>query len=697
MPSLQPAIWKEAPFIRLIIPLISGITSAWYLHIGMVFIWNIFFFVIAMFLSLELHGIFIQFKYNRVKGILLNIILFCLGWILAWYDHHPNRVEWANHFYKKGDIVIARLEEPLTERPKSLKAQASVLYLIRNHNCIKTEINIFLYIQKDSLINSLPYGTIIIFEKAIQPIKNIGNPETFDYRRYCDFQHIYGQVYLQKKEFIVSSERKENPFKKYLLLTQQKIISILQTYIKGKKESGLAEALLIGYKDDLDKNLIQSYTHTGVVHIIAISGLHLALIYELLQFFLKIVGRKRIGKWLKPIILISSLWIFSFLTGASPSVLRSAVMFSFIIIGNSFSKSSSIYNSLAASAFLLLCYNPFWLWDIGFQLSYTAVLSIVIFMRPVYNWFFIRNKLLDLIWKSASVTLAAQILTTPVSIYHFHQFPNYFLFSNLLAVPLSSIVLLGELFVCCIAFIPTFVKIAGAIVSWLITLLNSFIEHMEKMPYSMWEHLYINLYQLIFMYIVIIGISLWLLEKNKFNLSAGLIALMCFVSIRTFSFWSAQKQNMLIVYNVPQHKAIDLFEARKYQFIADSAIANNDTLQNLYIQPARMKYRVSFAHRIDYAEINNKIFRVGTKKIMIIDQPTTFIPIHKKIFIDIIIISQNPILNISNLTKVFDCRQLVFDASNTRKKIIGWKKECEQCGISFYIVADKGAFITNGD
>src|SRR5262249_36907228 len=148
------------------------------------------------------------------------------------------------------------------------------------------------------------------------------------------------------------------------------------------------------------------------------------------------------------------LWLFSLLAGAQASVLRSAVMFTCIVLGKNFSRSSSIYNTLAVSAFILLCYDPFWLWDVGFQLSYAAVLSIVIFVKPIYNWFYIRNKILDFIWKLNAVSIAAQLLTTPLSLYHFHQFPNYFLLSNFAVVPLSSIVVLGEIFLCSTLFFP---------------------------------------------------------------------------------------------------------------------------------------------------------------------------------------------------------------------------------------------------
>jgi competence protein ComEC len=165
-----------------------------------------------------------------------------------------------------------------------------------------------------------------------------------------------------------------------LFNTKTYILKTLRTYIKGEQETSVAEALLIGYRDDLDRDLVQAYSNTGVVHVIAISGLHLGLIYWLLLFLLKPLDKTKQLKWLKPVIAISLLWIFSLLTGAGASVIRAAIMFTAIGFGGLLGKKGNIYNSMAASAFVMLCYNPFLLWDVGFQLSYAAVLSIVLFL-----------------------------------------------------------------------------------------------------------------------------------------------------------------------------------------------------------------------------------------------------------------------------------------------------------------------------
>ena len=300
----------------------------------------------------------------------------------------------------------------------------------------------------------MEYGSQLVFSRPLQEIKNGGNPGSFDYKTYCLFQGITHQVYLTKDDFVVLPTTETNAFALFIEQSRKWVVATIRNYIPGEKEQGLAEALLIGYKDDLDKNLVQAYSNTGVVHIIAISGLHLGLIYWLLLGLTKpLKGNKKLI-WLRLVLIIGSLWLFTILAGAQPSVLRSAIMFSIIALGEVLLRRTNIFNTLAFSALILLCLNPFWLWDVGFQLSYSAVLSIVLFFQPVYNWYCPQNKALDFLWKMTSVTIAAQILTLPISIYHFHQMPLLFLFTNFIAVPLSSLILIGEIMLCALFFIP---------------------------------------------------------------------------------------------------------------------------------------------------------------------------------------------------------------------------------------------------
>ncbi|HVM86560.1 MAG TPA: ComEC/Rec2 family competence protein [Puia sp.] len=697
MPFKPVPIWKEAPFLRLIIPFMLGITAQWYLqppiNVSIITFWSF----AILYTLFQFSKNFILFRLYWLNGIFMNTFLLLLGSSLTYYtdlSHHPDHI---TRYYKTGDVVMATLLEPLSEKEKIFKALASVDYVESNDSLHPVKSSILLYFKKDSSLLQLSYGSQIAFNKPLQGIKNSGNPGAFDYERYCAFQGIYYQAFLKPDEFEIMKEKNENAITKFLFIAQEKTVSIFQKYIPGNKEKGFAEALLIGYKDDLDKNLVQSYTNTGVVHIIAISGMQLALIYGLLVVIFKPFSKFRFIKFLRPVTIISILWLFSLMSGASASVLRAAVMLTCIVIGESFSKKTSIYNNLAASAFLLLCYNPFWLWDVGFQLSYSAVLSIVIFMKPIYNLIYIQNKILDFAWQLTAVTLSAQILTTPISIFHFHQFPNYFLFTNLIAVPLSSIILFGELFLCAVSFIPVVAKSLGFSLYKLIWLLNSFIERTETLPVSLWDNLQITFLQLIAIYAFIISISHWLMMKKKKYLPTGLIALLAFTGLRSYSFWQASTQKKMIVYNVPQHQAIDFISGRNYFFKGDSILEEDGFLRSFHLKPSRTMHRISETDSLNDLDHGYHIFQFGNKRILILDQDILFAASQSKMKADVIIISKNPSLKISNLADAFDCKRWVFDASNSNYKVAKWKKECEQLGLFCYDVVDKGAFVMNAD
>ncbi len=565
--------WKKAPFVRLLISLMIGIIIQWYWQFPPLVWYSIFTGAILIAIIFFYLPLFKRYRMGFLNGGAILLPFIAIGALLI--EHHDIRhsENWVGHYLTESNTLLVTLEEPLVEKNKSFKADGSAGYLIENEKTIVVKGKIIIYFKKDSLLPALEYGSQIIFKKPLQEIKNSGNPGGFDYKRYSLFHGVTHQVYLKPEEFIVLPETNKSWLPKFLNTIREKVLTILRNNIKGDKETGLAEALLIGYKDDLDKTLVQSYTNTGVVHIIAISGLHLGLIYWLLLQLLKPMQRRKYTNWLRPLLIICGLWLFSLLAGAQPSILRSAVMFTCIVAGENLTKRTSIYNNLALSAFLLLCYNPYWLWDVGFQLSYSAVLSIVIFMQPIYNLFYIKNKLLDFFWKLNAVTIAAQILTLPISIYHFHQFPTHFLLTNFVAVPLSSLILLGEIFLCLISFIPAVALFVGKILSWLIWIMNSYIEKIEALPFSLWDGLQIDTIQVILLFIFIAGISYWMLEKTKNGLKIGLSALLSFFILRSFSFWEKSKQQKIIVYNVPQHQAIDFINGRHFFFAGDTGFA----------------------------------------------------------------------------------------------------------------------------
>jgi len=686
--------WIKAPFIRLLIPLIVGIVLQCQIQLQVQTLWIAFIIAAVLLFLFFFVSFFEKYKFSTVNGFAIALLFISLGSLLTWNKdirHHSN---WFGKNYKNEDALIVTLIEKLVEKDKSYKANVSVDFIFLKDSVTKTKGTLIVYFKKDNLASTLHYGSQLIINKSIQEIKNSGNPGGFDYKRYSLFQGITHQVYLKENEFKILPGKHKNRFTEFIITIREEVLQILRDNIKGEKELGLAEALLIGYKDDLDKTLVQSYSNTGVVHVIAISGLHLGLIYWLLfQLFLPLQRKKKL-KWLRPILIIAGLWLFSLLAGAQPSVLRSAVMFTCIALGEAFARKASIYNTLAFSAFLLLCINPYWLWDVGFQLSYMAVLSIVIFMRPIYNWFYIKNKALDFIWKLTAVSLAAQILTAPVSIYHFHQFPFSFLFTNFLAVPLSSLIILGEILLCVVSFIPFIAVLVGKILIWLIWIMNTYVERIEKLPYLLWDGLQINIVQAICLLAAAASLGYWLMEKNKTGFKIGLVGLFVFFSLRSIYFIKANSQQKIIVYNVPRKMAIDIVDARKYLFIGDSDLLADDFVRNFHIKPSRIKNRIEPSTHINGYYKDKNLMEYNGKKIMILDKPVNFSS-DKKLTIDLLIISGNPKLFISKLSKTFSIHQIVFDGSVASWKINHWQKDCNSLQIPYHDVSEKGAFVMN--
>jgi competence protein ComEC len=702
MPSYDVYFWKKAPFVRLLISMIAGILVQWQFPVSIRIWWLLLSISIIAVTSFFFIPFFHRFRLGFLGGIACAILFISIGALWVWHRDIRNQTNWLGTFYRENDALAVTLNEPPVEKAKSFKVNATVSYLLKENNSIRVAGNIIVYFKKDppeetnrSLLQELHYGTVILFKKALQEIKNSGNPGAFDYKRFSLFRGITHQVYLEPDEFVVLTDKKENWLDRFIYSCRNRVLNILRKNIPGSRERGLAEALLIGYKDDLDPGLVQSYTHTGVVHIIAISGLHIGLIYWLLVQLLRPMQRSQKIKWLRPFFIIVGLWLFSLLAGAQPSVLRSALMFTCIVLAENLAKKTSVYNTLALSAFLLLCYNPFWLWDAGFQLSYAAVLSIIIFRRPVYNWFYFENKLLDLVWKLNAVTIAAQILTVPLSIYHFHQFPNYFILTNLVAVPLSSIIVLGEILLCVIYFIPAFALLVGKLLTILIGWMNQYIERIERMPFSLWNNLQVNGAQTVLLILFITGASYWLMERSAGGLKTALIALLGFAAFRSCSFISAGRQRKIIVYNIPQQAGIDFIEGRKYFFAGDSSLLEDDVAGNFYVKPSRTMHRLGPAAALPDLFMDENYINYHGKNILLYNKPVLFARPQNKPVIDLMLVSKNPKIFFYRLSASLDIKQVVFDGSVPEWRRRRWKEDCDSLHIPCHDVTVNGAFVMN--
>lgn len=690
MPILQNASVKKYPLVRLLAPLVAGIILQWYLQFSITIVLSAAIICFAAFIFFQFASNANKFFFSWLQGILLSLFFIFCGCILVYAKDIRHSKNWQGNFYKPSSNILITLEEPLLEKPNSWKAQATVNAVKTNDGWQKTTGEILVYFKKDSAKPNLNYGSQLLLRKDLQPITNSGNPGAFDYNRYCLFHDITGQVFLTVNDYVVANTTNKNWLQQLLIETRNVTINIIQKYINGKKEQGLLEALMIGYQNDLDKELVQAYSNTGVVHIIAISGLHLGMIYLALLFILSPFKQKRWYKWVKPVFILFVLWSFTLIAGAVPSILRSAVMFTFIIIGESLNRKTNIYNTLAASAFCMLVYNPFFLWDVGFLLSYAAVISIISFQRYIYKWFYFKNKIGNFFWQLTSVTIAAQVLTLPVILFYFHQLPTYFLLTNFVVVPFSGLVLGGGVLLIIISFIPVAATYAGIVVKWMIFGMNWFVEKINQLPFSIWDNIKINVVQTYLLYGVIICICWWLIQKMPKAFVYAFCFLAAYIISLSVDVIAHQSQQKLIVYNVSKQTAIDVMQGAKYNFIGDSILLQDAFLRNFNLKPSRIQNRVSQ----DSGFTNMHFFIINNTKFLLYDKSISNTT-SQKLNVDILILSKNPQISVSRLQQQFQFTQIVFDSSNPLWKIQRWKKECDSLHLRCYSVPQQGAFVMN--
>ncbi|HEY9258931.1 ComEC/Rec2 family competence protein [Chitinophaga sp.] len=632
-----------------------------------------------------------RFAMAWIPGILLCILLGCCGSLLLYKADIRHQQGFYGHVAVDTPLLLLRINEPLQEKARTFKTTAKVIGIFDKGKWMPVKGYLLLYFAKDTALLYLRYGDEVIAGKRPEMVKNNGNPGAFDYQQYCITQQIYQQLYLRNTDFYKLPRNRGNTVSKLLLQARDYCLGNLKKYIGTGPEAGMAEALLIGYRLDLDKAVVQAYSNTGIVHVIAISGMHLALLYGTLLWCLKWLP---VHKWTnigKTIIILSFLWGFALLTGASASVLRSAVMFTGITMGRFvLERYSSIYNTLAASATVLLCFNPYLAIDAGFQLSYLAVLSILLFYPPLYQLWEMRKKWADLIWQMVALSLAAQLMTTPVSLFYFHQFPNYFLLANLVAVPLSTVVIYGEVILLFLTPFQLPAVWAGYGLKFLIRCMNGSVKWLGELPYALITNIHCSLLQTGFLYGLIAGLAGWWLLKWRGGCWLAFFSIWGYVAARAGWIASSYRQCKMIVYNVPAYTAIDCIKGNEVQFAGDDSIWQSPAASQLLT--ARNDLRVTAGHPAGFQQYGHCISFQG-KRLLIIDSA---LPAHlpkEKLKVNYILLTRNPVLDIKQLSGFYAFDTLIFAASNSGRKIENWERDCDTLGWKYHTIAEKGAFI----
>jgi competence protein ComEC len=574
-------IWHRAPFLRLVLPLIAGIFCAantsspryaagWGLIIGLI-----------LQLALATKLIRVNFGLRWVSGLAINLSLLALGHLLYWQNLLPAKKSWLGHQLTTCDYLIGTPDGISNNARRSIKCNFIITACITKNGHQKNAIGkIILYVPADLPEQFMPGDLWLLPAAELQQIKSSGNPGSFDYAAYCARQNIYHQAFYKKEQIRKIQSSKAFYLPRLLAIAQINAIATMRATVP-EKACGLAMALLIGYRYEVDKPLLQAYSNTGVVHVIAVSGMHLGLIFLLLQQGLIFPTKKfKALRWIKGFIVLLIIWCFSGVAGAAASIIRAAWMFSTGMLSKLIRKPMDNTQSICLCAFMLLCYNPLWLWDAGFQLSFAALLSIIIYQPLITEWMQPKNPLLNGLWQLSAVTLAAQILTLPISVSLFHQAPVYFLAANLVAVPLSSVALITALLQWLLTAVGTSIILPAQITGYFIIGMNRAILHINKIPGAVIQQIEWTTLQTSMAYTIVICLTIWLTRKSAAAFIIGLLSAAVFMASGKYDHKTA-----LVIFHIPSQQAVACFQHQTItQLTADMKEDQNITAAKRYFR-----------------------------------------------------------------------------------------------------------------
>jgi len=561
----------QTPFFRLVIPLLTGILfqiNCPLINVSIIYILFSLLFVAFLFVIIKLTR---NYSINKIWGVLISLILFFSGMQLVSIKQQ-NMYIFNNTEY----TFIATLTEQPEEKENSVKTVLTIDYIKDSISWQRNSSQVLCYFQKDSLTLNLNLGDQILTKSYLNEIKHTGNPYAFNYKKYLKYKEIYNQCYIKADHYNIIAHDKGPKVRILSNKIRQKLLSIYQKNDISGDEFAVLSALTLGYKCELTPELKESFSTSGAMHILAVSGLHVGIIFIILCKLLSFLQKNKYGKILQSIIIIIVLFFYAFLTGLSDSVLRATIMFTFISFGIMFTRQTNIYNTISASALVLLIINPYSIMNVGFQLSYTAVISIVFFQPKIYSLLSFKNTIPDYIWQLISVAIAAQLGTFPITIYYFDQFPLYFILSNIIIIPLATVIVYGAIILFALSFSNILTFYFSKVLSFATFLLNRNVSFIEQLPYSKIDQILIDRYEVIILIILIFSISFFIITKrtNFFKYALWILSGLMFYNI-SFTYLKSQR-SIFTVHNIPGLSAINFIEGNKAFFTCNKEMDTND-------------------------------------------------------------------------------------------------------------------------
>lgn len=603
-----------------------------------------------------------KYKTQWISSIFIQLLFLIAGFQLTNFRFQNNISATEEKLLENNKYWIAKIVEHPIEKEKTYKVVAEIQQDLNEHDF---RHKIVLYLGKNDLVRP-QYGNLLIFNAKLSEIENNSNPYSFDYKSFMARKSIFYSAYVPLKQWQIIGDFAVNPVIDCSYKIQQHLSQIFAEAGMSGDEYGIITAILLGNDDTMNPELKQSYAAAGVSHILCVSGMHVGIIFMILDFLLQPLEINPKTKILKTVILMLFIWIYACITGLSPSVTRAASMFSFVSIGSLLRRNTNIFHSLFASLFILLVINPLLLFELGFQLSYLAVFGIVIFQGKIVALWTPKGKILQYFWNLISVSIAAQLTTFPLSIYYFGQFPNYFLLANMSVIALSFIVVVSGVILLAFSFIPTISNIVTWILTHEIKLMNFIICSIESLPGAVTRNISISWIQMLLFYGIIIAFFLLFQQRKKIYYWCGISAFAIIILLFDIDKYQTQHIENYTIYNIGKGTAVSFNYHGKTVIFSDSirdkshpnyhfAIENQERkerFESIIIPFDSVFYQNEFlVKQGDWVYMNGKSYYLAHSK-------KYFYATSDKFHVDYFLLL-NPYLSTKYISSTFQCKYLV--------------------------------------
>ncbi len=702
-------LWRPIPAVRLIIPLITGILATrvitGFSELAALCLPACFIVLLAWY--------FISFRYNLYRfrwifGVLVFATLMVGGFNRASRENSRMLPVIPDSLPENGRIFICRLADQLSTTRRGFKTIAELESCYEDGHFKFCRARVLLYFESSLPLIPIFHGDRFLIYGNPERITDRSNPGTFSYTSFMKAKGVEYQISIRKNEWWLPTAGSENTFTAFMIRIRDRLLRMIRELGLTDREYAVTSALLFGYTRDIDPSLKRGYSIAGATHILSVSGMHVGVVYIFLDMLLRFMNRRIWSLRIKSTMIVFAIWFYALLTGMSPPVMRAAAMLSMVIVGITLRRKSEPLNIVAASAVILLFFMPSVLFDIGFQFSYLAVLGLVIFYKPVYDLYVTSLVLPDKIWSILAASMAAQLTTFPVALYYFHQFPNYFLLTNIVVVPLSAWIIYSAMTGLFLAAVPIAGVLAGKIISAEVWLMNSFILWVERLPCSATQGVYITPVSLLACYLMIISIYLWMIAGKRVWATGVIAGLVIIAGAEMFIRRFPDPERQIVVFYVKGASVYDFSASGHSHFFRDfkgaGACGVSTPVPSGHWGERRVtSHSAQFIYPADGVRRNGSglEYYVHGDIIYLCYYDLRIVILGKKgkrpgkvpFPCDLVILRCNAGWNVEEIRKAFIPRQIIADGSNRYFQAEKWRREAEAAGIPFHSVWHHGAYV----